>query len=285
LESGGMKFGRKACYFFHSGVLLFWRNHRILELRPECSAEFTGMECDGIRLFVWHILFVYFTPVAKQTQHSSLPPSTILFAAPSIRHRLPSRARTMTTHNDPPHTNELKHGENHPQTTNPNPTTPMPCLSTAASTHHATTLPTTTTSAHTHPRTDKDPPPAKHAHTPLTAMGVHNDGPAPPPTNDDRPLPHHCLSLPPSIPPSFLPPSFLPASFLPLPSSLLPSSPLPSSLPAPSSSPFRSPSLPSFLLPSFLPLYLKYKIVIYVVFSNLCMYYLVIYIYLNIFEF
>jgi hypothetical protein len=96
-ESCGMKFGRKACYFFHSGVLLFQRNDRIPEWRPECSAEFTGTECDGIRLFVWHILFVYFTPVAKQTQHCSLPPPTILFAAPSIRHHPPSMARTTVT--------------------------------------------------------------------------------------------------------------------------------------------------------------------------------------------
>ncbi|KIK09862.1 hypothetical protein K443DRAFT_636650, partial [Laccaria amethystina LaAM-08-1] len=74
-ESGGMKFGRKACYFFHSGVLLFRRNDRIPELRPECSVEFTGTECDGIRLFGILRLFVYLTPVAKQTQHSSLPPT------------------------------------------------------------------------------------------------------------------------------------------------------------------------------------------------------------------
>jgi hypothetical protein len=96
-ESSGMKFGRKACYFFHSGVLFFWRNDRIPELRPECSAEFTGTECDGIQLFVWHILFVYFTPVAKQTRHCSLPPPTILFAAPSIHHHPPSMARTTVT--------------------------------------------------------------------------------------------------------------------------------------------------------------------------------------------
>ncbi|KIJ90513.1 hypothetical protein K443DRAFT_116482, partial [Laccaria amethystina LaAM-08-1] len=74
-ESGGMKFGRKACYFFHSGVLLFRRNDRIPELRPECSAELTGTESDGIRLFGILRLFVYLTPVAKQTQHSSLPPT------------------------------------------------------------------------------------------------------------------------------------------------------------------------------------------------------------------
>ncbi|KIJ89393.1 hypothetical protein K443DRAFT_118043, partial [Laccaria amethystina LaAM-08-1] len=73
-ESGGMKFDRKACYFFNSGVLLFRRNDRIPELRPECFAEFTGTECNGIRLFGIHYLFTYFTPVAKQTQqHSSFP--------------------------------------------------------------------------------------------------------------------------------------------------------------------------------------------------------------------
>ncbi|KIJ91129.1 hypothetical protein K443DRAFT_58823, partial [Laccaria amethystina LaAM-08-1] len=31
VESSEMKFGRKACYFFHSGVLLFQRNDRIPE--------------------------------------------------------------------------------------------------------------------------------------------------------------------------------------------------------------------------------------------------------------
>ncbi|KIJ89719.1 hypothetical protein K443DRAFT_15845 [Laccaria amethystina LaAM-08-1] len=121
-----------------------------------------------------------------------------------------------------PHTNELKHSKNHSQTTNSNPTTPKPCLSTAASTHHASTLPTTTTSTHQHPRMDNDPPPAKHMHTPLMATGVHNDGPTPPPTNDDgaplTPLPVHPSCHPPFFPSPILPPSFLPHFlYLPLP--------------------------------------------------------------------
>jgi len=37
LESGGIKFGRKACYFFSFQCLLFWQNLGILELRWECS--------------------------------------------------------------------------------------------------------------------------------------------------------------------------------------------------------------------------------------------------------
>jgi len=46
-ESSGMKFGRMACYFLHSSVISFWWNLGIPELRPECSMEFTGMECNG----------------------------------------------------------------------------------------------------------------------------------------------------------------------------------------------------------------------------------------------
>ncbi|KIJ99606.1 hypothetical protein K443DRAFT_36409, partial [Laccaria amethystina LaAM-08-1] len=69
-ESSGMKFGRKACYFFHSGVLLFRRNDRIPESRPECSAEFTGTECDGIRLFGIYYLFV---SLLLSNKHNTLP--------------------------------------------------------------------------------------------------------------------------------------------------------------------------------------------------------------------
>ena len=52
VESSGIKFCRKACYFFSFWCLLFQQNLGILELRPECSAEFTGTECNGIQLFV-----------------------------------------------------------------------------------------------------------------------------------------------------------------------------------------------------------------------------------------
>ena len=52
VKSSGIKFGRKACYFFHSGVLLFWWNLGIPELRLECSMEFAGTECNKIQLFV-----------------------------------------------------------------------------------------------------------------------------------------------------------------------------------------------------------------------------------------
>ena len=62
-ESSGIKFGRKACYFFSFWCLLFQQNLGILELRLECSAEFAGTECNGIQLFV--CLFVCFTPVTK----------------------------------------------------------------------------------------------------------------------------------------------------------------------------------------------------------------------------
>ncbi|KIJ95212.1 hypothetical protein K443DRAFT_44287, partial [Laccaria amethystina LaAM-08-1] len=66
-HSGGMKFGRKACYFFHSGVLLFWRNSQILELRPECSAEYTGTECNGIRLFGRCLFVAHLLPNKQKT--------------------------------------------------------------------------------------------------------------------------------------------------------------------------------------------------------------------------
>jgi len=79
VESGGIKFGRKACYFFSFRCLLFRQNLGILELRPECSAEFTGTECNGIRLFV--CLFVYFTPVTKQTTNQT-PCDMVSFCHP-----------------------------------------------------------------------------------------------------------------------------------------------------------------------------------------------------------
>jgi len=68
-ESSGIKFGRKACYFFPFQCLLFQRNLGILELRLECSVEFAGRECNGIQLFV--CLFVCFTPATKQTTNQT----------------------------------------------------------------------------------------------------------------------------------------------------------------------------------------------------------------------
>jgi len=68
VESGGIKFGRKACYFFSFRCLLFQRNLGIPELRLECSTEFTGMECNGIWLFV--CLFVsHLLPNKPPTKH------------------------------------------------------------------------------------------------------------------------------------------------------------------------------------------------------------------------
>ena len=68
VESGGIKFGRKASYFFSFWCLLFQRNLGIPELRLECSAEFAGTECKGIRLFV--CLFVsHLLPNKPPTKH------------------------------------------------------------------------------------------------------------------------------------------------------------------------------------------------------------------------
>jgi len=67
-ESGGIKFGRKACYFFSFKCLLFRWNLGIPELRLECSAEFAGTECNGIWLFV--CLFVsHLLPNKPPTKH------------------------------------------------------------------------------------------------------------------------------------------------------------------------------------------------------------------------
>ncbi|KIK09863.1 hypothetical protein K443DRAFT_463 [Laccaria amethystina LaAM-08-1] len=81
----------------------------------------------------------------------------------------------MTTHNHP-HANELKHRENDPRTTNTNPTPPTPYRSTAASTHHATTLPTTTT-AHKRLRTDNTPD--QQLWRQVRTHPTHGDGRAP----------------------------------------------------------------------------------------------------------
>jgi hypothetical protein len=86
-----MKFGRKACYFFHSGVLLFWQNSRIPELRPEYSAECTGTECNGILLFGRHCLFVaHLLPNKHKTNVCLAMAVTTLITTTTLhRHRLP----------------------------------------------------------------------------------------------------------------------------------------------------------------------------------------------------
>jgi hypothetical protein len=82
-DSSGMKFGRKACYFFHSGVLLFQWNSWILELRLEC----TGMECNGIWLFGRCCLFVaHLLP----NKHKTNVVTTLITTTTLRRRRLPS---------------------------------------------------------------------------------------------------------------------------------------------------------------------------------------------------
>jgi len=106
-ESSGMKFGRMACYFLHSGVISFQWNLGIPELRPECSAEFAGMECNGMEsgclvttLFGIHCLFVAhlltnkhnvlpFPPPTIVSHHHHLsfpPPPTMLITAANNAH-------------------------------------------------------------------------------------------------------------------------------------------------------------------------------------------------------
>ena len=130
VESGGIKFGRKACYFFSFRCLLFWRNLGILELRPECSTQFAGMECNGIRLFA--CLFVCFTPVTKQTTNQTPcdmvsfrhpPPPPLL--PPHQRHpqqwpttALPPRRRQWTTIKD--NRPQLPRNDDKPPKTNTN---------------------------------------------------------------------------------------------------------------------------------------------------------------------
>jgi len=105
-ESGGMKFGRMACYFLHSGVISFQWNLGIPELRPECSVEFTGTECNGMEssclvttLFGIHCLFVAhlltnkhnilpFPPPTIVSHHHHLsfpPPPTMLVTTTALR--------------------------------------------------------------------------------------------------------------------------------------------------------------------------------------------------------
>ena len=87
-ESSGIKFGRKACYFFSFQCLLFWWNLGIPELRLECSMEFAGMESGC--LFV--CLFVCFTPVTKQTTNQT-PCDVVSFCHPPPPPLLPPHQR------------------------------------------------------------------------------------------------------------------------------------------------------------------------------------------------
>jgi len=148
-ESGGIKFGRKACYFFSFRCLLFRRNLGIPELRPECSAEFAGTECNGIWLFV--CLFVsHLLPNKPPTKHRVTwspfvtppppPPLPPHQRRPQRRPMttLPPRQRQRTTitddHSRPPrnddkppkmNTNDGQHKNgHHPQKTNHGPWPP-----------------------------------------------------------------------------------------------------------------------------------------------------------------
>jgi hypothetical protein len=96
-------------------------------------------------------------------------------------HRLSSPWRT-TPHNDPhrhstttPHANEPKYSENHPQSSNTNPTPFTPYHSTVVSAHYATTIPTTTLSAQ-RPVNGQRPTTSKYgderAHTPCIRMNI-----------------------------------------------------------------------------------------------------------------
>jgi len=107
-ESSGMKFGRMACYFLHSSVISFQWNLGIPELRPECSAEFAGTECNRMEsgclvttLFGIHYLFVAhlltnkhnvlpFPPPTIISHHHHLsfppPPTMLVTATNNARH-------------------------------------------------------------------------------------------------------------------------------------------------------------------------------------------------------
>ena len=68
-ESSGIQWNKiwqEGLLFFSFQCLLFQQNLGIPELRLECSAEFAGMECNRIQLFVC------FTPVTKQMTNQTL---------------------------------------------------------------------------------------------------------------------------------------------------------------------------------------------------------------------
>jgi len=145
-ESGGIKFGRKACYFFSFRCLLFQQNLGIPELRPECSAEFAGTECNGIWLFVCLFHTCY------QTNHQ---PNTMWCGLLSS----PTTTTTTTTTTTMP-----------PMTTNDRPAT-----TSTPTDHHRRRLLTTTqkwwqTPQNEHERwpTQKRPPPPKNEPRPTT---------------------------------------------------------------------------------------------------------------------
>jgi hypothetical protein len=46
VEFGGLKISREACQFFNSGSFSVRQSWTTPELIPECSLEFTRMECN-----------------------------------------------------------------------------------------------------------------------------------------------------------------------------------------------------------------------------------------------
>jgi len=122
-ESSGMKFGRMACYFLHSGVISFQWNLGIPELRLECSMEsgclvttLFGIHC----LFVAHLLtnkhnVLPFPPPTIVSHHHYLsfpPPPTMLVTAANnaCHHHCPSWLLTNANNHQ-----QLQHHHNQPK--------------------------------------------------------------------------------------------------------------------------------------------------------------------------
>jgi hypothetical protein len=97
VESGGLKIGREACQFFHSGSFSVRQSWTTPELIPECSLEFTGTDCNRnpvpgvlikflieltcklkIKILIINNFNVWQPPVAKHWPIISLPPTTTI---------------------------------------------------------------------------------------------------------------------------------------------------------------------------------------------------------------
>ncbi|EDR11753.1 uncharacterized protein LACBIDRAFT_323917 [Laccaria bicolor S238N-H82] len=169
VDSGGMKFGREACYFCHSGALPFRRNLGIPELTPECSAGLTGTEWNGIRFFVCLFYFCYQTTATLPNKCNTLSfPPTTNHIDNSDNDDNATRPTTATT---TPATNGDDHGQRRGnETDNDNDNDVAPAPSTSAD-HHPRAPPST--------NGDQRPPLSTSAHHANAAMPRHQPNEAP----------------------------------------------------------------------------------------------------------
>ena len=93
VDSGGIKFGRAPCQYWHSREQLFWQNRAILELRPEWSTGITRTE--SCRIFV--ISLTHPPPQQPQQQTTTITTTTITTTTTTTTTMMHLNATTTTT--------------------------------------------------------------------------------------------------------------------------------------------------------------------------------------------